>query len=251
MSNILILEQEDILTITMNRPERLNALDTQTLKEIVECLESTKSKVAILTGSDKAFAAGADIKQMVAASPIDQLSDEREQLWKRFQQTTFPVIAAVNGFCLGGGHELAMSCDIVIAGDNAKFGQPEVKIGTIPGAGGTQRLVRAVGKSKAMELCLTGDMFSAKQALSWQLVSKVVPYQTTVKETQELAKKMINKSPLALRLIKENINYAFDNHLSQGLSFERRQFYLTFASQDQKEGMQAFLEKRTPDYKGN
>jgi enoyl-CoA hydratase len=249
--NILFLVEDNIAFVTLNRPKALNALNTQTLKEIVSALESSSCFVAIITGSERAFSAGADIKQMAAASPIDQLQDERELLWKKFNLLPMPIIAAVNGFCLGGGHELAMSCDIVIAGDNAKFGQPEINIGTIPGAGGTQRLTKAVGKSKAMELCLTGELFSAIDAKEWKLVSKVVPYQTTLTESIELAKKIAAKSPLASRLIKENINKSFETHLQEGLSFERRNFYLTFASKDQKEGMNAFLEKRAPDYQGN
>lgn len=251
MSNILTHLEDDILLITLNRPKQLNALNTETLKEIVQALEKSSYRVAVITGNNKAFAAGADIKQMAEASPIDQYIDEREKLWKRFLMVPMPIIAAVNGFCLGGGHELAMSCDIVIAGDNAKFGQPEINIGTIPGAGGTQRLTRAVGKSKAMELCLTGKMFSAKQALDWGLVSSVEPYQGTLKEALQMAKAMKEKSPLALRFIKENINMSFQSNLNEGLAFERRNFYMTFASKDQKEGMNAFLEKREAKYSGN
>lgn len=251
MNNILYSEENNIALITINRPKALNALNTETLKEIVTALENSSCYVAVITGSERSFSAGADIKQMAAATAIDQLKDARENLWKRFGLLTMPIIAAVNGFCLGGGHELAMSCDIVIAGDNAKFGQPEINIGTIPGAGGTQRLTKAVGKSKAMEICLSGEMFSATEAKEWKLISKVVPYQTTINESLELAKKIAKKSPLATRLIKENINQSYENHLSEGLTIERRNFYLTFASKDQKEGMNAFLEKRSPNYQGN
>ena len=185
------------------------------------------------------------------STPVDQLADEREKLWKRFRLIELPIIAAVNGFCLGGGNELAMSCDMMIAGDNAKFGQPEINIGTIPGAGGTQRLTRIVGKSRAMEICLAGEMFSADEALKLGLVSRVVPYQTTITEAIDVAFKISKKSPLAIKMIKQNINHSVESHLSAGLDFERRNFYLTFATADQKEGMGAFLEKRAPEYKGN
>jgi len=251
LNNILTDLQDNILTITLNRPKQLNALNTETLKEIVTTLEESSFHVAIITGNERAFSAGADIVQMASATTMDQYLDSRESLWKRFLMIPMPIIAAVNGFCLGGGHELAMSCDMTIAGDNAKFGQPEVNIGTIPGAGGTQRLTRAVGKSNAMEMCLTGEMFGAKKAQELGLVSRVVPYQTTLKEAKLSALKMAAKSPLALRLIKESINMSFQNHLNEGLAFERRNFYMTFASKDQKEGMNAFIEKRSPSYQGN
>lgn len=250
----LTLDSEGIATITLNRPKVLNALNTQTLKEIVLTLEELEKsdtlRVVILTGNDRAFAAGADIAQMLAATPADQLKDEREALWKRFNNFPFPIIAAVNGFCLGGGHELAMACDTIIAGDNAKFGQPEVNLGITPGAGGTQRFTRTIGKAKASYYALTGEMFSPQEALEMGLVSKVVPARTTLKEAREVALKMARKSPMALRLIKESIQASFNTTLDEGLKLERRNFYLTFSMEDQKEGMQAFLEKRTPRYKG-
>lgn len=256
MSNIIATEAyrdyPGIGLIQLNRPQAMNALNTETLVEIVETLESWHGmKAVIVTGNDKAFSAGADIKAMVSQTPMDQLLDQREKLWKRFSLIKYPIIAAVNGFCLGGGHELAMSCDIIIAGDKAKFGQPEINIGTIPGAGGTQRLTRTLGKSKAMYYALTGEMFSAAQAFQMDLVAKVVPTSTLLQETFEVTKRIAEKSPLAASLAKEAINQAYESHLSQGLMFERRNFYLTFASSDQKEGMNAFLEKRSPDYKGN
>jgi enoyl-CoA hydratase len=164
---------------------------------------------------------------------------------------TKPIIAAVNGFALGGGCELAMSCDLIIAGDDAKFSQPEIKIGTIPGAGGTQRLTRAIGKSKAMMMVLTGDMIDAQTALDWGLVAKVVPAQTLLQETLELAKIISDRAPVAVRLAKEAVNKSFEMTLKDGMDFERRNFYLTFASADQKEGMKAFIEKRKPEYLGN
>lgn len=251
MSNILTSVENEVLLVTLNRPKVLNALNSETLKEVVTAIKTTEAKVAIITGNHKAFAAGADIKQLAASNPIDQLKDERESLWQEFKKLEIPVIAAVNGFCLGGGHELALACDITISGDNAKYGQPEINIGTIPGAGGTQRLVRALGKSKTMELCLSGAMITADQALAYGLVSQVVPYQTTVATAMKLAQTIASKSQVATKLIKQNINYAYESHLEQGLAFERRNFYLTFASQDQKEGMNAFIEKRAPNYTGN
>ena len=252
--NILVNENYEgnsgITLITLNRPKVLNALNTQTLKEITTALCTTKSHVIILTGNDKAFAAGADIRQMLEAKPSDQINDEREKLWKEFNNFPYPIIAAVNGFCLGGGHELAMACDIIISGDNAKFGQPEINIGTTPGAGGTQRFTRTIGKSRASYYAMTGEMFTAVEAKDWGLVTKVVPYRTTIRESLEAAKKMAIKSPMALRLIKEGIQASFNTTLDEGLKLERRNFYLTFSLEDQKEGMNAFLEKRAPNYQG-
>jgi enoyl-CoA hydratase len=239
--------------IQLNRPKVLNALDTQTLQEVVIALEEFQNagiKVVILTGNDKAFAAGADIKTMVSATVSDQINDQRERVWKDFNNINIPIIAAVNGFCLGGGNELAMACDFIIAGDNAKFGQPEINIATTPGAGGTQRLTRALGKSRASYYCLTGEMFSAQEALEWGLVAKVVPNRTLIQEAKVAAKKIAAKSPLASKLIKEGINASFSSTLEEGLKLERRNFYLTFGLEDQKEGMNAFLEKRDPNYKG-
>lgn len=250
--NTELLTGEGVLTITLNRPKVLNALDTKTLKEIVTCLHETRgsARVVVLTGNEKAFAAGADIKQMLEAVPSDQINDEREDLWKQFNSYPYPIIAAVNGFCLGGGHELAMACDVIIAGDNAKFGQPEINIGTVPGAGGTQRFTRTVGKSLASYYALTGDMFGADEALRMGLVARVVPTKTTVAEAMIVARKMAKKPPMALKLIKESIQASFNTTLNEGLRLERRNFYLTFSMEDQKEGMRAFLEKREPEYKG-
>lgn len=244
-----------IALVTLNRPKVLNALSTDLMQELVDCFlkldTNPEVRVIILTGSDKAFAAGADIAQMVSATPIDQINDQRFRTWEMLKLITKPVIAAVNGFALGGGCELAMSCDLIIAGEDAKFSQPEIKIGTIPGAGGTQRLTRAIGKSKAMMMVLTGEMIDAKTAYEWGLVAKVVPSITLMQETFELALKISERAPVAIRLAKEAVNKSFEMTLKDGMDFERRNFYLTFASLDQKEGMQAFLEKRSPSYKGN
>jgi enoyl-CoA hydratase len=259
MENILLEfpynKHEHIALIRLNRPKVLNALSTDLMQELVNCFlsldKNPEVRVIILTGNDRAFAAGADIAQMVAATPVDQINDQRFRTWEMLRLITKPVIAAVNGFALGGGCELAMSCDLIIAGDEAKFSQPEIKIGTIPGAGGTQRLTRAIGKSKAMMMVLTGDMIDAKTACDWGLVAKVVPANTLLQETFELAKTISDRAPVAVRLAKEAVNKSFEMSLKDGMDFERRNFYLTFASADQKEGMKAFMEKRSPDYKGN
>lgn len=244
-----------IALIQLNRPKVLNALSTDLMKDLVEALfllEDDKDvRVIILTGNERAFAAGADIGQMAEASPIDQINDTRLRTWKQLALISKPLIAAVNGFALGAGCELAMSCDLIIAGDAARFGQPEIKIGTIPGAGGTQRLTRAIGKSKAMLAVLTGEMMDAYEAEKSGLIAKVVPSETLMQETFEIAKVIANRAPVAVKLAKEAVNIAFESSLKDGMEFERRNFYLTFASKDQKEGMKAFMEKREPRYEGN
>jgi enoyl-CoA hydratase len=206
--------------------------------------------VIVVTGNERAFAAGADIGEMAAASPIDMLRGNRISQWDRVRRVTKPVIAAVAGWCLGGGCELAMALDVIVAGESAKFGQPEINIGVIPGAGGTQRLARAIGKSRAMEMILTGEPMTASEALARGLASRVVPDELLVEDTLALAASIATKSPVALRLAKESVNAAYEMGLSDALAHERRLFYLVFASEDQKEGMTAFLEKRAPDFKG-
>lgn len=259
MENILLdypyKNNKHIALVRLNRPKVLNALSTDLMQELVDCMlmldKNPEVRVIILTGNERAFAAGADIAQMVTATPVDQINDQRFRTWEMLKLITKPIIAAVNGFALGGGCELAMSCDLIIAGDDAKFSQPEIKIGTIPGAGGTQRLTRAIGKSKAMMMVLTGDMIDAKTACEWGLVAKVVPGETLLQETFELAKTISDRAPVAVRLAKEAVNKSFEMTLKDGMDFERRNFYLTFSSADQKEGMKAFIEKRNPEYKGN
>lgn len=245
---------EHIALVQLNRPKVLNALSTDLMSELLDAFftleDDSAVRVIILTGNERAFAAGADIAQMMKASPIDQINDKRLRMWKQLALMTKPIIAAVNGFALGAGCELAMSCDFIIAGDSAQFGQPEINIGTIPGAGGTQRLTRAIGKSKAMYQVLTGKMMSAEEAYRDGLVAKVVPKESLLNETFEIAQIISNKAPIAVKLAKEAVNAAFETSLKEGLEFERRNFYLTFASKDQKEGMSAFLEKRNPVYKG-
>jgi enoyl-CoA hydratase len=257
--NILVTknycDHEHIALVKLNRPKVLNALSTDLMRELVDALfilEDDKTiRVIILTGDDRAFAAGADIGQMAESTPIDQINDNRFRTWKQLPLITKPIIAAVNGFALGGGCELAMSCDLIIAGDSAKFGQPEIKIGTIPGAGGTQRLTRAIGKSKAMLAVLTGETIDAYEAERSGLVAKVVPADTLLQETFEIAKMISHRAPVAVKLAKEAVNMAFEASLKDGLEYERRNFYLTFSSKDQKEGMKAFIEKREPKYEGN
>ncbi len=257
--NILVTknyrDHAHIALLQLNRPKVLNALSTDLMKEVVEAMlaldDDPNVRVIIMTGNDRAFAAGADIGQMMENSPIDQINDNRFRSWKQLSLVSKPIIAAVNGFALGGGCELAMSCDLIIAGDKAQFGQPEIKIGTIPGAGGTQRFTRAVGKSKAMLAVLTGDMIDAYAAEKAGLVAKVVPAETLMQEVFEICKVIANRAPVAVKLAKEAVNMAFETSLKDGMEFERRNFYLTFSSKDQKEGMKAFMEKREPKYEGN
>lgn len=243
-----------IALIELNRPKELNALSRQVMLEIRDTLKALDDddnvRVIILTGGEKVFAAGADIKQMADATAIDMLNIDQFSTWDQIKKTRKPIIAAVSGFALGGGCELAMTCDMIIATETAKFGQPEIKIGTMPGAGGTQRLTRAIGKVRAMEMVLTGKFISAEEALQYGLVNRIVPAELMMHETLGLAKQIAAQSPVAVKLAKEAVNQAFNSTLDEGLMFERKNFYLTFASEDQKEGMAAFVEKRTPEFKG-
>lgn len=256
MEFIKVTEQKEPLValIELNRPKELNALNKQLMEEVRDALQvldkNDQVRVIIITGNDQAFAAGADIKQMADKSAIDMLMIDQFSTWDQIRKTKKPIIAAVSGFALGGGCEFVMMCDMVIASETAKFGQPEIKIGTIPGAGGTQRLTRAVGKAKAMELILTGRFISAQEALGYGLINKVVPIEMYMREAFELAKEIAQLSPVAVQLAKEAINRSYETHLDEGLAFERKNFYMTFASEDQKEGMKAFVEKRKPVYKG-
>lgn len=256
MELIIVTEQyqPNIALIQLNRPKELNALNPQLMGEVRDALlqldKNDSVKVIIITGNDQAFAAGADIKQMADKSAIDMHIMDQFSTWDQIRKTKKPIIAAVSGFALGGGCEFVMTCDMVIASETAKFGQPEIKIGTIPGAGGTQRLTKAVGKAKAMELILTGRFLSAQEAHFYGLVNKVVPVEMYMHEAVELAKEIAQMPPIAVQLAKEAINRSFETQLDEGLMFERKNFYLTFASEDQKEGMKAFIEKRKPVYKG-
>lgn len=237
--------------ITLNRPKALNALCKDLLDEIVDALETFEVdddiSAIIITGSgEKAFCAGADIKEMEPKTYMDVYKEDMFTVADRiYNGIRKPIIAAVNGFALGGGCELAMTCDIIIAAEKAKFGQPEINLGTLPGIGGTQRLTRAVGKSKAMELCLTGDMFTAQQAKEWGLISDVVPSdQNVLDEAVKMANKITAKSRPIVAITKECVNRAYESSLKEGLLYERRAFHSTFSTKDQKEGMSAFREKR-------
>jgi enoyl-CoA hydratase len=243
-----------IALIELNRPKELNALNTQLMIEIRDTLKQFDNddaiRVVILTGGERVFAAGADIKQMADATAISMLAIDQFSTWDQIKRNKKPIIAAVSGFALGGGCELAMTCDMIIASETAQFGQPEINIGTMPGAGGTQRLTRAVGKGLAMEMVLTGRFITAEEAYRAGLVNKVVPVDVLLTEAVRIAKLIAAKSPIAVRLAKESVNKAFETTLDEGLQYERKNFYLTFASEDQKEGMKAFVEKRAPDFKG-
>jgi enoyl-CoA hydratase len=256
MEYIKVTEQHEphVALIELNRPKELNALNLQLMQELRDALlqldKNEAVRVIIITGNQQAFAAGADIKQMADKSAIDMLMIDQFSTWDQIRKTKKPIIAAVSGFALGGGCELAMTCDMIIASETAKFGQPEIKIGVMPGAGGTQRLTKAIGKAKAMELVLTGRFLSAEEAYFYGLVNKVVPAEMYLYEALQLAKEIATMSPIAIQLAKEAVNRSFETHLDEGLHFERKNFYLAFASDDQKEGMKAFIEKRKPEYRG-
>ncbi len=254
LTTILLTKESGYALIQFNRPEVLNAINMMLMEELVSTLEELDEdsdiRCIILTGNEKAFAAGADIKEMAEASAMEMLQRDQFARWDRIRKIKKPIIAAVSGFALGGGCELAMTCDIILASESAKFGQPEITIGVIPGAGGTQRLTRAVGKYKAMEMILTGSMITAEEAKQWGLVVKVVPNDYLVEEAKNLAKVIASKPPVAVRLAKEAILKSFDTTIEGGLEFERKNFYMLFASEDQKEGMKAFVEKRKPEWKG-
>ncbi|MBT1690255.1 enoyl-CoA hydratase-related protein [Dawidia soli] len=243
-----------VALIRLQRPKELNALNLQLMQELRDGLQQLDRDEAVraivLTGNDQAFAAGADIRQMADKTAVDMLITDQFSTWDQIRKTHKPLIAAVSGFALGGGCELAMTCDMIIASETARFGQPEIKIGVMPGAGGTQRLTKAIGKAKAMELVLTGRFLSAEEALFYRLVNKVVPVEMYLQEAVKLASEIATMAPVAARLAKEAVNRSFETHLDEGLHFERKNFYLTFASEDQKEGMQAFIEKRAPSYRG-
>jgi enoyl-CoA hydratase/carnithine racemase len=245
---------EGVGLIRINRPEARNALNTEVRRLIGEHLAAMADDPAIrcivLTGNDKAFAAGADIKEMAEAGAIEILQRGSQKLWRAIYGCPKPVIAAVNGFALGGGCELAMTCDIILAGESARFGQPEVKIGIIPGGGGTQRFPRTVGKFKAMRYVLTGDLFSARQALEMDLVSEVVPDAEVESRAIAMAAQIAELPPLAIQLAKEAVIRGMDAALETGLTLESRTLQLLFASKDQKEGMAAFIEKRKPKFTG-
>ncbi|MBK9248727.1 MAG: enoyl-CoA hydratase/isomerase family protein [Ignavibacteria bacterium] len=240
--------------IELHRPEALNALSLQLMIELVEAVEAFDKnpdiRCIVIHGSPKAFAAGADIKEMADAGTIEMLERDQFARWERIRLTKTPLIAAVSGFALGGGCELTMHCDMIVASETAQFGQPEINLGAMPGAGGTQRLTRTVGKALAMEMVLTGRMITANEALRSGLVNRVVPVEGYLNEAFALASDVASKAPISARLAKEAVLKAFSTTLEGGLEFERKNFYMLFSSQDQKEGMAAFVEKRKPNWVG-
>lgn len=251
--NIIVETRGKTGLITLNRPKALNALNDALITELGQALDALEADEAIacvvITGSEKAFAAGADIKEMADKTYMDAFRGNFIDKWQRLGTARKPVIAAVAGYALGGGCEIAMMCDFIIAAENAKFGQPEITIGTIPGSGGTQRLTRFVGKSKAMEMCLTGRMMDAQEAERAGLVSRVVPTAELVDEAIKVADRIGDMSQPIVLMAKEAVNRAYETTLAEGILFERRVFHATFATEDQKEGMAAFAEKRQPDFK--
>jgi len=252
--NILVETKGKVGFVTLNRPKALNALCGALIAELGLALDAFEADpnigCIVLTGSERAFAAGADIKEMATSSYMDvYLADFITNGWERVTTCRKPIVAAVAGFALGGGCELAMMCDFIIAADTAKFGQPEITIGTIPGAGGSQRLTRFVGKSKAMEMCLTGRMMDAAEAERAGLVSRVVPAADLLAEAAKTAEKIAGLSQPIVMMAKEAVNRAYETTLAEGIKFERRVFHATFATEDQKEGMAAFVEKRPPVWK--
>lgn len=252
--NIVVDAKDGYTVVRINRPKQLNALSRATISELVEALEALDAdpscRCAVITGNDRAFAAGADIGEMIEATPTSLLLDPEFAKWDRFRKIRMPLIAAVSGFALGGGCELAMNCDMIVASETAQFGQPEINLGIMPGAGGTQRLTRAMGKARAMEMILTGAPISAEEALQAGLVNMVVPVELYLGESERLAARIAAKPPIAVRLAKEAVLKAFDTTIEEGVDFERRSFFLLFASADQTEGMRAFLEKRQPRFEG-
>ncbi|MBP7261970.1 MAG: enoyl-CoA hydratase/isomerase family protein [Bacteroidia bacterium] len=243
-----------IALIRLNRPNELNALNLELMGELRDSLKALDSndevRVIIITGNERAFAAGADIKQMADKNVIDVLKIDQFSTWDQIKRTKKPIIAAVSGFALGGGCELAMTCDMIVASETAQFGQPEIKIGIMPGAGGTQRLPRAVGKALAMEMVLTGNFINAERALKAGLINKIVPVEVYLEEAVKLAKDIAALSPISVQLAKESVNKSYEQNLQESLYFERKNFYMCFASEDQKEGMAAFVEKRKPEFRG-
>jgi enoyl-CoA hydratase len=240
--------------ITLNRPQVLNALNNQLVREVMEALDAFDKEDSIssmvITGNEKAFAAGADIKEMADKNTLQMMDADHVAAFGRIRTIRKPVIAAVSGWALGAGCEVALSCDMIIASDSAKFGQPEINIGVIPGAGGTQRLVRAVGKALAMEMILNNRTLTAQEALQYGLVNRVVPVGDYLSEALKLADEIASRAPLAVRAAKRMINHSYESFLAEGLAEEKRVFYSLFNSEDQKEGMQAFVEKRKPEWKG-
>jgi enoyl-CoA hydratase len=255
MSDLVLVERDEpVAVVLLNRPDALNALSDELMGALVEALEELDRDDAVrcivLGGSDRAFAAGADIGQLAQTSSIEMYSQRRVDHWDQIRALRTPLVAAVSGFCLGGGCELAMACDLIVASETAKFGQPESGLGLIPGAGGTQRLTRAVGKAVAMDVILSGRFLSADEALRAGLVARVVAKEAWLAEAKRVARDIAAKGQVATRLAKEAVDRAFEGPLTLGVEYERRLLYLALASDDAKEGLTAFLEKRRPEFKG-
>jgi len=246
--HILTWTEGRVGIVQLNRPKVLNALNSVIMDEIMSAIEYHDATgdvgCIVVTGHERAFAAGADISEMASATPVTMLKSSFIDYWDRLQRIAKPVVAAVSGYALGGGCELALACDMIIASDSARFGQPEINIGVIPGAGGTQRLARTIGKALTMEMVLNGRQLTAQEALQYGLVNRIVPTEGYLEEAVKFAAEVADRAPIALRLAKEAINASFETTLQAGLAHERRLFYMLFASQDQKEGMDAFINKR-------
>ena len=253
-TSILTEIHDRVGMVRLNRPKVLNALNSTMLTELMDVLDKFDADedigAVVITGNERVFAAGADIKEMMDVSAVEMFLSDSISQFDRIRGVTKPVIAAVSGYCLGGGNELAMSCDMILASETARFGQPEINIGMIPGAGGTQRLARTVGKAITMEMVLNNRTLSAEEALRFGLVNMVVPVEHYLEEALDLASEIASRAPLAVRLGKEAVNKAFDTFLRDGLADERRAFYFLFSTADQKEGMAAFIEKRKPEWMG-
>ena len=253
MSDLVLVERDDpVAVVLLNRPDVLNALNDEVMSELVARLEELDREEAVrcivLGGSERAFAAGADIGELADASPMEMYGARRVERWDAIRRVRTPLVAAVSGFCLGGGNELALTCDLIVASETAKFGQPETGLGIIPGAGGTQRLTRAVGKAKAMDVILTGRFLDAREAERAGLVARVVAREAWLEEAKRVAREIASRAPIAQRLAKESVNRALDAALDVGLELERRSLYLAFASEDAREGLRAFTEKRKPEF---
>lgn len=253
-THLLVRREGRVGVIQLNRPQALNALNSALMDELVTALQEFDADpevgCIIVTGSEKTFAAGADIKQMAQASVVEMIDSPFIGYWDKLARIAKPIVAAVSGWCLGGGCELAMACDLIVAAESAVFGQPEINLGIIPGAGGTQRITRAVGKSIAMDMVLTGRRLSAQEALQYGLVARVLPNEGFAATAVAVGAEIAGKSPIALRIAKEAVNHAFELPLAEGIHLERRLFNMLFATADQKEGMAAFVEKRPPTWQG-
>lgn len=256
MQNHIIVTKHEghIATVQLNRPKVLNALNLGLMIELVDSLEQLDNdpdvRCIVVHGDERAFAAGADITEMADATVVNMIERDQFTRWDRIRRVKTPIIAAVSGFALGGGCELTMICDMIVASETARFGQPEINIGAMPGAGGTQRLTRAIGKARAMEMVLTGKMITAEEAYAAGLVNMVVPIEFYLESALKLAREVASRPPISVRLAKEAVLKSFDAFLQDGLEFERKNFYLLFATEDKTEGMQAFVEKRKPEWKG-